>query len=195
MEEISFTCSSPAFCVSVYDDIFTEYQCKEIIKYIDILEDRSLLTHDLSEKHGIDHVTMNMAHHYKLPMYSLGNFFQTIKGCVDHYLKEYSVLGQKKFLLYDVKVKKIPAGGGFHKWHFEDGDMTHSSRLFVVQVYLNDDFEGGETEFLYLYQRVQSKRGSVIIFPTAFTHTHRGNPPIGGTKYIVTSWGWVQDQE
>jgi hypothetical protein len=32
------------------------------------------------------------------------------------------------------------------------------------------------------------KPGSVLIAPTAFTHTHRGNSPSGGDKYIATSW-------
>jgi hypothetical protein len=53
---------------------------------------------------------------------------------------------------------------------------------------LNDNFEAGETEFLYQQYRYKPKMGDVIIFPAAFTHTHRGNPPIGGTKYIITGW-------
>jgi hypothetical protein len=32
------------------------------------------------------------------------------------------------------------------------------------------------------------KTGSLLIAPTAFTHTHRGNMPKGGDKYIATSW-------
>jgi len=30
--------------------------------------------------------------------------------------------------------------------------------------------------------------GSLLIAPTAFTHTHRGHMPKGGDKYIATSW-------
>ena len=30
--------------------------------------------------------------------------------------------------------------------------------------------------------------GSLLIAPTAFTHTHRGNRPQGGDKFIATSW-------
>ena len=61
-----------------------------------------------------------------------------------------------------------------------------------MQLYLNDDFEGGETEFLYQNRRELPVAGDVIIFPAGYTHTHRGNPPIGGTKYIATSWGITQ---
>ena len=94
--------------------------------------------------------------------------------------------------IYDLKIKKIPVGGGFHNWHYENGSISDSPRAFVMQLYLNDDFEGGETEFLYQNRRELAVAGDVIMFPAGFTHTHRGNPPIGGTKYIVTSWGITQ---
>ena len=58
----------------------------------------------------------------------------------------------------------------------------------VVIIYLNDGYGGGETEFLYQSLRIEPKMGKVIIFPAGWTHTHRGNPPIGGNKYILTSW-------
>jgi quercetin dioxygenase-like cupin family protein len=57
---------------------------------------------------------------------------------------------------------------------------------------VNDDFEGGETEFLYQNRREEAVAGDVLIFPAGFTHTHRGNPPIGGHKYLITSWGYMQ---
>ena len=69
-----------------------------------------------------------------------------------------------------------------------------STLLEVVQIYLNEEFEGGETEFLYFNQRIKPKLGRLIIFPCAFTHTHRGNPPIGGTKYIASTWGLMQSR-
>jgi len=58
----------------------------------------------------------------------------------------------------------------------------------VIITYLNDDFEGGETEFLYQGVRVKPEKGKTVIFPASYTHVHRGNPPIGGTKYIATTW-------
>ena len=36
--------------------------------------------------------------------------------------------------------------------------------------------------------------GDVLMFPAAYTHTHRGNPPLGGNKYLATSWGYIQDE-
>jgi hypothetical protein len=93
-------------------------------------------------------------------------------------------------LFYD---KEIPAGGGFHAWHYESGALSVAARQFVIQVYLNDDFDGGETEFLYQQRREQAVAGDVLIFPASYTHTHRGNPPLGGNKYLATSWGIIQN--
>jgi len=55
-------------------------------------------------------------------------------------------------------------------------------------LYLNTVSEGGETEFLYLHRRIKPLQGRLLIFPASFTHTHRGNPPLSGDKYILTSW-------
>ena len=55
-------------------------------------------------------------------------------------------------------------------------------------VYLNDDCEGGETEFNYLSKRVKPKKGTLLMWPTGFTHTHRGGMVVSGNKYILTGW-------
>ena len=82
-----------------------------------------------------------------------------------------------------------------HLTVFENGGVAYSQRKFVIQLYLNDNFEGGETEFLYQNRRELPKQGDVLLFPAGFTHTHRGNPPIGGDKYLITSWALIQDEE
>jgi hypothetical protein len=55
-------------------------------------------------------------------------------------------------------------------------------------VYLNDIVEGGETEFLHQRKRIKPKKGTVLLFPPYFTHTHRGNPPLSNEKYAITGW-------
>ena len=55
-------------------------------------------------------------------------------------------------------------------------------------VYLNDVEEGGETEFLYQSRRIKPKQGTMVICPASFTHTHRGNPPLKGNKYMINGW-------
>ena len=89
--------------------------------------------------------------------------------------------------------------GGYPYWHCElypkDAVCDTLHRTVLWTIYLNDSFEEGETEFLYQHKKIKPKTGSLLIAPTAFTHTHRGNKPINGDKYIATSWVLFQRAE
>ena len=105
------------------------------------------------------------------------------------YEQEFSSLKESgRHTNYSFKIQKTKVGGGYHVWHYESSDRENSQRLLTWILYLNDVEEGGETEFLYYPMRVKPKTGTLIIWPAAFTHTHRGNPPISNEKYIVTGW-------
>ena len=66
--------------------------------------------------------------------------------------------------------------------------MKSRDRICSFILYLNDLEEGGETEFLYQSKRIKPIKNRLIIWPASYTHVHRGNPPLSGTKYIITGW-------
>jgi hypothetical protein len=106
----------------------------------------------------------------------------------------------KVFRFGGINIQKYVADqGGYPYWHCEQyprldqGEALHRAVLWTI--YLNDEFEEGETEFLYQQRKVRPKTGSLLIAPAAFTHTHRGNRPVGGNKYIATSWILYQRAE
>jgi len=99
-----------------------------------------------------------------------------------------------------INLQRYRAGqGGYPYWHCElyprDGHAETLHRHLLWTVYLNDGFQAGETEFLYQRRKVAPRTGSLLIAPAAFTHTHRGNRPEGGDKYIATSWVLFQRAE
>jgi hypothetical protein len=105
------------------------------------------------------------------------------------YEQEYSSLKDSgRHANYAFKVQKTKIGGGYHIWHYESGTRDCCQRLLTWILYLNDVDDGGETEFLYQHMRVKPEQGTLVIWPAAFTHTHRGNPPLSNDKYIVTGW-------
>lgn len=99
-----------------------------------------------------------------------------------------------------INLQRYTAGqGGYPYWHCElyprDPQCDTLHRHVLWTLYLNDAFDAGETEFLYQSRRIVPKTGSLLIAPAAFTHTHRGNRPERGDKYIATSWILFQRAE
>lgn len=97
--------------------------------------------------------------------------------------------------------KYIANQGGYPYWHCElypkigdtHGETLH--RVLLWSIYLNDNFAAGETEFAHQQRKIVPATGSLLIAPAASTHTHRGNMPNGGDKYIATSWILFQRAE
>jgi len=87
-----------------------------------------------------------------------------------------------------IKIQKTCPAEGYHVWHCEHCSNAYGRRVMQALLYLNDVEEGGETEFLYYSKRFKPVAGRMIIFPAGFTHTHRGNPPLTGDKYIMSTW-------
>jgi len=182
--------------ITIYENAISLENCKKWIEYIDYLRKEGLILQENSKLHERDHETLNFSNDDGYDLTSsdklVRSFLPSIKKYVDNYLQDYSLLGESNFLLYDVKAKRIPVAGGFHKWHYENASHESATRRFVVQAYLNTIKEGGETEFLYQNKRIKAVQGTLLIWPAGYTHVHRGNPPIGQDKYILTSWGMLQ---
>lgn len=115
-----------------------------------------------------------------------------IRPVVDKYKKLYdegtlnwcSQIERPQVIKYAANVE---AKQHFHL-HADCWSTCSATRQLSIITYLNDVAEGGETIFPKHYVSVPPKRGSVLLFPPAFTHAHLAKPPISGDKYIMTSW-------
>lgn len=118
-------------------------------------------------------------------------FFKGLQHCFEVYSSEFSTLKDIKIKCNNMKMQKTSTGGGYHIWHGEQGNGDQASRGLVYMLYLNTlpDYANGETEFLYQQTRIRPVENTMVLWPAAFTHAHRGNPVYGDhTKYIVTGW-------
>lgn len=118
-------------------------------------------------------------------------FFDGLQQCYDNYTEQFSILKEANIRGTHMKMQRTDPGGGYHIWHAEQGNRDHAERALVYMLYLNDlgEQDGGETEFLYQRLRVRPEENSMILWPAAYTHTHRGNTVLGEqSKYIVTGW-------
>ena len=184
--------------IGVFDNVFSKEYCDAAIKYFEDMDlagitfnrqqqfnnPHSKLRIDDTQVTGTDTVCIEKAAHLIRP------FTETFWGGVyPEYVDSFDILRTvSPHANYAFKIQKTNIGQGYHIWHAENTGREMANRLLVWTVYLNDVEEGGETEFLYYPKRIKPKAGTVAVWPAGFTHTHRGNPPISNTKYIITGW-------
>jgi hypothetical protein len=181
--------------VGVFKNAFTKEFCEQVIKqYEDMAEsghgqtrfefenaDRTYKDDTQVFADDIDYIPLRSSTK-KFNELFWGEYFPI-------YEQEYSALKYSgQHTNYSFKIQKTKVGGGYHVWHYESSSREISNRLLTWILYLNDVHEGGETEFLYQHMRVKPEQGTLVIWPAAFTHTHRGNPPLSNEKYIITGW-------
>jgi len=162
--------------------------CEEVINAFETNNNEALICPGLQGRDGIKK-RYDFAVRLSKININLGNEINKIlEKNLLIYLEKYA-LGNNLFYSPEIKLQKTPPGGGFHSWHFEDGNYQDCDRELVWMIYMNDDYEGGETEFLYQRTRVEPEQGLLLIWPADFTHMHRGNMVLSDhNKYICTGW-------
>lgn len=121
----------------------------------------------------------------------LAPFYGATQTCFDDYSSRFSVLKDNRVTGSAAKMQQTLPGQGYHVWHGEQSSGMNASRVLSYMLYLNtlESEEGGETEFLYQRLRLRPEENTMVVWPAAFTHAHRGNVVLGDqAKYIITGW-------
>lgn len=183
--------------VGIYDGYIPENECDIAIKYFEDMDklnqaynrlesENSNLNSKNDKSVGLDHRNVEVWFNQLKSL--LVNFDLALK----HYYASTGILeayGVSGLHYTDIKIQKTLPTQGYHVWHLEHAaGRDLSRRALVFTIYLNDVEEGGETEFLHQSIRVKPVKGRCVIWPAAFPYVHRGNPPLQGEKYIMTSW-------
>ena len=111
-----------------------------------------------------------------------------VNKCLKKYVKEFPTMKGLKWMSGATILQKTEPTQGYHMFHCENMEWDAKERVLAWMIYLNDIEEGGETEFLYQSMRIKPVKNTALIWPAGFTHTHRGNPPLKETKYVLTGW-------
>lgn len=197
--------------IGVFHDAYTKEQCDKYIRFFKNAEKAGMVVNrqvsenvtpfskdDLSTTANGTHLSdwILEKHPEIAEVYSHSQEFTNalMNNCLKEYCRKYPGLAgfpdaEKKVSIQDTKIQKTVPGQGYHVWHHEHGTSGRAPRrLLAFSLYLNDVAEGGETEFLYQKVRFKPIAGQMLIWPSYFTHAHRGNQPLSGEKYIITGW-------
>ena len=122
-------------------------------------------------------------------VYPFNEFMDELQYCLNEYVKEYPDVGNYYPFSagenYNMQYYK--PNDGYYEWHSEALIPEHSKRVLVWMTYLNDVNDGG-TEFKYYNYKTKAIKGKTLIWPSGFTHTHRGQISETQEKYIITGW-------
>jgi hypothetical protein len=70
--------------------------------------------------------------------------------------------------------------------HTDSGDDNGSlTPTISMVIYLNDDYEGGEINFINQNINIKPEAGSLIIFPSNEPYVHDPKPVTKGNKYMI----------
>lgn len=67
-------------------------------------------------------------------------------------------------------------------------DQGISSRVLSSVMYLNDDYDGGEIEFMQSGVKLRPEAGSIVFFPSNFLYIHEVYPITSGSRYSMPHW-------
>jgi len=182
--------------IGVYDNYIMPQECDNAIK---LFENESKLkrTFDRMRTENVP-ITNKQDNQFFADRTNVDVWYEELKTIIvnfdiawNHYCKETGARSSyaNPFHYTSLKIQKTLPTQGYHVWHLEHNvGFDNEARAFVFTIYLDDVEDGGETEFLHFSKRVKPKKGRIVIWPSGFPYVHRGNPPLSGEKYILTSW-------
>lgn len=187
--------------IAKYTNVYTEGYCQHLISEFERQVSNGAGYDRMQSENASGHVkkdfqlVLNASNHNFLEYNNqdpLKLFFNELQKCFVDYSNTYSILKESKIRGSIMKMQRTDPGGGYHLWHCEqDSGYPQVSRVLTYILFLNSlkPEDAGETEFLYQQIRESPKENTLLLWPAAFTHTHRGNTVFGkDCKYIVTGW-------
>jgi len=140
-------------------------------------------THDIETKASTD-VNIQFVSNNKF----IKEYTNHLIGGLKAYHQKYKHFNPELCIQEGFNIQHYGPGQGYKRWHNERGEYQINQRALVFMTYLNDVPDGGGTEFAYYPElKIKAKKGLSLLWPTDFTHTHRGIIS-QHEKYIITGW-------
>ena len=118
------------------------------------------------------------------------NLLLGLNDTIEKYKKKYPLINTKleRWQIDKIaQLMKYEPNNFYNHIHCETG-KNNPYRIFAWMIYLNTIQNGGGTEFLHFNKTLVPKAGDMYIWPSGWTHLHRGVVAPQETKYLLTGW-------
>ena len=173
--------------LSICDDLINYFEANKIKQS----KGSTGIGQDLEMKNSTD-ISMTI-NEIKLPGNEVfGSYFNELFSCYEDYCAQWPFLKilAKELQVGTFNLQRYQSGQHFQKVHTERGSLATLHRVFAWMTYLNDvDIkDGGSTHFYHYDLEIQPKKGLRLIWPSEWTHAHKGSLLQANAKYIITGW-------
>ena len=190
----------PQFCAQ-YVDKFEETITKDAKRHRELSvcyrEDGSMICGacDCMRTNPMEYERFSDLNSYLIPKW---------QGAIERYKEDVKVHRNqwpKAFGWEELRIKKFRVdstkGNGL-ELHTDIYSYAHAKRFLCMMIYLNDDFQDGETCFPLFESKVPPKLGRLLIFPPSWNYLHQGIPPKPPSKreakyFIMTHLVYVDE--
>jgi Rps23 Pro-64 3,4-dihydroxylase Tpa1-like proline 4-hydroxylase len=125
--------------------------------------------------------------YYAKEMKKISNIlYGSLEKAFSHYSKEVYPFAEKNIKSREQSIHLLKYGPGGHLPAHQDQGI--STRVLSSVMYLNDDYEGGEIEFVNSGVKLKPEAGSIIFFPSNFLYVHEVWPIESGLRYSMPHW-------
>ena len=186
--------------IQVFDNVLAPQHISSFIKWINKVdsnfEDATVIADDPKQKLqksirntktfslSASDKSLTNVHWHNVLVSIISNYFLKYKEIhkIDCYPRMIRELGVLKY-----------ESGGFYKYHTD----THTDfpRQISTITLLNNDYEGGEIEFVNFGIKIKPEPGMLVLFPSDYAYAHVAHPVHSGTKYAIVTWmtdRWIQ---
>jgi len=165
------------------DGVFTSGQCQKLI--------------DLAESKKMEYIDRANAQYYRVILDSkelADSLYKQLKYLIPETRNKKRVVGLNNVFRFSKYLKGDEFG--MHKDGYNQ-DYQGNRSAMTLNIFLNEDFEGGETNFYYtadendLRFSVKPKIGRGALFDSQ--QYHKGNAVLSGIKYLIRTDVMVSD--
>jgi len=174
--------------IHIYESVLESDICDFLISLYEQVADK----HERHENEGKPNFTQfNLTENRELSSEINQVHSHIIKKVFEYRDKYYEFIDNRVFpqehALEQFRIKKYnPGGEDRFDTHVDVTNYESARRFLSFMWYLNDVEVGGNTVFKDV--RIQPKKGTLIVFPPLWMFPHKGESPISGPKYIMSTY-------
>lgn len=175
-----------------YGKVFGENELFELLKCTSSLNMKRITDSnnikDISDQKGNRNVSFNI----NLKNFNYDKIIQKyISNLPDKHKLYFNYLFSNEYFVQE-KITRYDKSDGY-MWHIDFDVKTSGVRCLSTITYLNDNYDGGETQFIN--KIIQPKKGNTLIFPSCWTFPHQGNLVTSGSKLIYVCHFYISTKK